>query len=140
LKDFASLRQPPLAALAFAKFARWRGDADVDAAESVFTALGARLLRHEDDAKKWPLGDEAASRDTFTDLAEALESFGADSIAHMVRLAQEWSKAPERANSASRLYSVLAEVNTEQWAVLNQEWAKRVFQDLPEECQQVLFA
>lgn len=140
LKDFSCLPQASLAELAFTKFAKWHGDADADAADVVFTALGARLVHYEEDAEKWPLDEEESLRNTFNDLAEALESFGVDSIAHMVGLSQQWSKEPERSQSATRLYSVLAEVDPEQWSVLNQEWTKRLFKDLPEKCQRALFA
>ncbi|MBS9405436.1 hypothetical protein KG088_17655 [Halomonas sp. TRM85114] len=138
LKDFAALRQPRLVTLAFSTFAKWHGDTDVDAAHSVFTAMGARLVLHEEDVEAWPLDDEQALRDIFTDLTESLVSFDDDGIEHMVQLAKEWSKSTERAYSASKLYTVLGEVDSAEWTALSQDWAKRLFTDLPATCQQVL--
>lgn len=139
LKGFAGLRQSPLVALAFSKFAQWHHDADSDTAGDVFDALGARLIKNEEDPATWPLEDEERLRDIFVDLAEALESFSDDGVSNMVRLTQDWSKTPVRAWSATRIYSVIAEVDAKQWAVLNTQWTERLFTDLPEACQKKLF-
>ena len=138
LKSLPALRQPQLVALAFSKFAQWHDDADAEAAHGVFAALGLRLVQNGEDADAWPLDDEEALRDTFAGLAEARESISTDGISHMVRLAQDWSVGYARSQSATRIYSVIAKASPEQWAVLNEQWAERLFSDLPEACQRVL--
>ena len=135
LKGFAGLRQPPLVALAFSKFAEWHDDADAEAAHGVLAALGLRLVQNEEDAEEWPLDDEEALRDTFVGIAQARESFSTDGISHMVQLAQNWSMTPARSQSATRIYPIIAKVDPGQWAVLNNQWAERLFTDLPEPCQ-----
>lgn len=138
LANFAALREPSLATAAFTTFAQRCADADDAATQKVFDALAARLIQHEGEAGTWPLTDEKALRDTIVDVAEACESFSATGVEHMVRLAQEWSMSAERSQSAARLYSVVAEVDSEQSGTLSQSWAKRLFNDLPEPCQRAL--
>ena len=84
LKDFAALRQPPFVTLAFAKFATWHNDADDATANATLAAMGARLVGHEEDAGAWPLDDEPALRDIYTNLAGARTPFDADGIGHIV--------------------------------------------------------
>lgn len=138
LKDFAGLRQPPFVTLAFEKFAVWHEDAEAEAANPVFSAMAARLVRYEGDTNTWPLDDEDAVRDTFTDVAEARPSFDADAIGHMAGLAREWSKSAARATSAAKLYAVLEKAGPNEWTALGDEWAKRFFSDLPAACQQAI--
>jgi hypothetical protein len=138
LKDFAALRQPPLVALAFSKFAEWHDDADADATHSVFAAMVDRLISHEEDADAWPLDDEQDLRSIFADLTEACTSFDTYGTTQMVQLAKAWSKSSERAASASRLYAVLSKADPAQRTALGQDWAKRLFTDLPAACQQPL--
>ena len=132
------MRQPPFVTLAFAKFATWHNDADDATANATLAAMGARLVGHEEDAGAWPLDDEPALRDIYTNLAGARTPFDADGIGHMVKLAKEWSKSPERAVSAAKLYAVLAKADPAQRTALGQEWAKRFFTDLPTACQQAI--
>ena len=140
LRDFAALRQSLLVELAASKFLEWQADADPNAADSVFAALGARLENHEEDDETWSLANESILRQIFTDLAENLESLGSDSVKILVGLAGTWSMSPERAQDAARLYSVIVARDSEQGAVLSQEWAKRFFTDLPKDCQRTLLA
>lgn len=135
LKNFASLRQAPLVTLAFRKFSAWHDDADVAAANSIFAAMGRRLVHWEEESSGWPLDGEPALRDIFTSLAEAHKSFDADGIAHMAALARAWSQSAEQASSAAKLYDVLAIADPTTGTALGQEWAKRFFTDLPIACQ-----
>ena len=138
LANFAALREPSLAEVAFPAFAQRYADADEASTQKVFNALAARLVQYEDAADTWPLTDEEALRNTIVDVAEACESFSTTGVEHMVRLAQEWSKSAERSQSAAQLYSVVADVDSEQSGTLSQAWAKRLFSDLPEPCQLAL--
>ncbi len=141
LKSFASLRQSSLVALASSKFAQWRDDVDEGPADEIFEVLGTRLIKNEEDADTWPLDNEEETlRDIFVDLAEALEPFSDNGVSNMVRLAQDWSNTPVRSGSAARIYSVIEEVDPDQWATLNTQWTGRLFADLPEACQKVLIA
>lgn len=140
LKDFAGLRQSPLVELSFSKFSQWHADADAEAAHGVFGALGRRLVRNEQDADTWPLDDEEALRDRFCGITEALSEFSDDGISQMVLLTQSWSTASTRAHSAIRLHSVIVKADSDQWEMLNNQWAGRLFTDLPEPCQQAMLA
>lgn len=140
LANFAALREPSLSALAFSTFSQRFADADDTATQKVFDAIADRLIQHEASPDGWPLSDEEALRNTIVDVAEACQEFSATGVEHMVRLAQEWSKSAKRAESAARMYSVIAEVHPEQAGKLSQDWAKRFFSDLPEPCQQCLLA
>ncbi|MCE8005138.1 KAP family P-loop NTPase fold protein [Billgrantia ethanolica] len=140
LANFAALREPSLAEVAFTAFAQWYVDADEASTQKVFEALAARFDQHESDAGTWPLTDEKALRSTIVEVAEACESFSATGVEHMARLAQKWSESAERSDSAARLYSVIAEVDSEQAGNLSQAWAKQLFSDLQEPCQLALLA
>ena len=141
LKSFATLRQSSLVALAFSKFSQWYNDVDTDSADDIFEALGTRLAKNEEDAGTWPLDDEEETlRDIFVDLAEALQSFSNDGISNMIHLAQGWSNTSLRSGSAARIYSVIQEVDFEQWVTLSTQWTERLFTDLPEACQEILIA
>lgn len=138
LKDFAGLRQPPFVALAFAKFSAWHDDADDAAANSIFAAMGTRLVHYEENSDGWPLEDESALRDILTGIAEARTSFDADGITNLADLARKWSESPERAASAAKLYEVLTKADPAQGTALGDVWAKRFFTDLPATCQQAI--
>jgi len=133
------LRQPPFVALVFTKFAAWHDDADTAAANSIFAAMGARLAEYESDSTAAPLNDEPALRDIFTGIAEMRASFDPDSIGHMAALCGEWSKSPERAASAAKIYDVLAKADPTRQAALGRDWANRFFTDLPAVCQRAIF-
>ena len=142
LKDFAGLRQPSFVALAFSKFTRWRSDVDTDSANSIFAALGARLIKNEEDADMWPLDNEETLRGIFVELAETLGSFSKEGVSNMVWLAQNWSKTSvrSRSRSAARIYSVIKRVDFEQLMILNAQWVERFSTDLPEACREMLIA
>ena len=136
LSDFASLRHSPLVELSFSKFLLWHADADADAGHGVFAALGRRLVQNGQDADAWPLDNEELLRDKFCHVAEELKEVSEDGISQMILLAQSWSATTIRAASATRLHAVIAKVDPDQWATLNNQWAGRLFTDLPQPCQQ----
>lgn len=140
LKDFAGLRQPSLVALAFSRFTRWHSDVDINSANDIFAALGARLIKNEEDADMWSLDNEETLRGIFVELAETLRSFSKEGVSNMVWLAQNWSKTSvrSRSKSAARIYSVIKRGNFEQLKTLSFQWVERFNTDLPEACREVL--